>query len=125
MTEQNQNNLKYARRNWHKGSMYFLGSEKFFYAKDKFLLKVWLYINDRKLYLECFNPKVIEEINKINPQEKVKFWFSAESTEHNKRWYTRLILKHIECLRLIELEKSKTEVSSGNAFNFGQGADEF
>jgi hypothetical protein len=125
MTELNDSNIKYAKRKWHKGNMYFFSAEEGVYSQGKTYYKVYLYINERKLYLECYNPSVINEVKKLKPQEKVKFWFVAESKEYKGKWYTNLKLKYIESTRLLELHKSKSEVLNGHAFDFGNGSIEF
>jgi len=120
MQEKEKSNLTYAKRNWYKANLRLLSlSESEWKGYD-----IIMYIANRKVYFNCYNISAIETMKKVNLQEKVKVWFSAESKEYKGKWYTSLILKHVEVPRLINLEKLKDEVRS-NSFNFNNEENDF
>jgi len=117
------NDLKYAKKNWYNGYLRMLSVNKVEYAQGKSHHEIILYIQERKVMFNCYNPEIIDTLKKVNPQEKIKIWFSAESKEYNKKWYTNLIIKFVEVQRLKEMEKIKEKIDS-NSFVFGTN-DEF
>jgi hypothetical protein len=109
-------NLKYAKRNWSKDNLRLLSVENDSYnTKDgvRNFHRVIMYVSKRKVAFNCYNPDVVEVLSKTNPQEKVKVWFVCESRKHNGRWYSDLTLKWVEVPRIEEMNKLKTEMSSG------------
>lgn len=119
------NKLKYAKRNWYKGSLYFRETNKIEYSVDRSYNEVIFYMSDRTIVTQCYNPNVIEVVKKINPKEKVRVWFSAESKNYYGKWYTNLILKHVEVPRLEEIEKQKEKFNTSGGLDFNHFSEEF
>lgn len=118
-----QENLRHAKKHWYKGSFRFREVNKVYYKGDKHFYEVILYISDRQVAFRIYNNELRNYIDKVNAQEKIKVWFSAESKQYNDKWYTNLILKHLECSRLQEIEKTKEDIKTNNGFQFGEHSD--
>lgn len=112
-------NISHAKKKWSKANLYlFSVSEASFKGHD-----VVFYMSKRKVHFLCFNPAVLSVLENTLLKEKVKIWFSAESRLYNEKWYTNLVLKHIEVPRLIELEKAKEQIRLGT-FNFRRRSED-
>ena len=123
-----QENLKYAKRKWHKGNFYLKYTTEKKYLKEGVVsnyLEVEMYVGNRNIVMNCYNPNVILTLNKAYPKEKIKVWFSTESKKYNDKWYTNNTIKHIEIPRVENLEKMKEEYVNNNTLNFDTHSEDF
>jgi hypothetical protein len=121
-------NLKHAKKHWYKGNLYFKEMvQRQYVSKGNTVtyMEVEMYISDRKVVMNCYNPEVIDMLVRVFPKEKIKVWFSTESRKHNDRWYTDNTLRFVEVARLVRLEKMKDEYSSSNGFDFKTNNEDF